>query len=301
MRLNRFFRLPQPASTAGNKGGQHMTLPVHAERWLHRLVDRLSDVRPCPVPREDLLAGCRIVSHRGEHDNRGVIENTLPAFEAASRAGVWGIEFDIRWTLDYHPMVFHDADLKRIFGCGDALRGHTCKNLGKRFPLIPRLEEVVSRYGKTRHLMIELKKDAGLDPKRWSPVLKDALAFLEPGRDYHLMSLSPEIFSTVEWAPEYAFLPIGRVNLRACSQLALEQGYGGVTGHYQMLSRRMIAAHRRRGQKVGTGFPASRNVLFREIRRGVDWIFSDRAAQLQAICASYRSSASSRPLRSSTK
>ena len=68
------------------------------------------------------------------------------------------------------------------------------------------------------------------------------------------------------------------------SRLALQRSLGGLTGHYLLVNRRKIDAHHRAGQKVGTGFVDSANCLFREIHRGVDWVFSNRAAYLQGIC-----------------
>ncbi|NJM55465.1 MAG: hypothetical protein HC841_05725 [Verrucomicrobiae bacterium] len=53
-------------------------------------------------------------AHRGLHDReRGVIENSLPAFEAAIRSG-FGIECDVRPSRDGTAMVFHDAMLDRL-------------------------------------------------------------------------------------------------------------------------------------------------------------------------------------------
>ena len=56
-------------------------------------------------------------AHRGLHDRaRGIVENTLPAFEAARDHG-WGIELDIQFSKDMQVVVFHDDDLQRL--CGD--------------------------------------------------------------------------------------------------------------------------------------------------------------------------------------
>ncbi len=283
---------------------------ARTEKLLHALGERLTGARRRPLPPAGLLSACRIVSHRGEHDNRRVLENSLPAFDAALRAGVWGIELDVRWTRDLCPVVFHDRDFRRMFGVPEAVAGLTRGEIERRFAPVPALETVVARYGKARHLMIELKDADGHAPARWSRALERALAPLAPAADYHLISLDARLFDPLDWAPAAAFLPIGRLNLGAYSRLALSRGYGGVTGHYLMLTRRMAAAHHRRGQRVGTGFPASANVLFREILRGVDWVFSDRAAELQAVCDRHgggassgwaSSSASARPLSSSTK
>jgi glycerophosphoryl diester phosphodiesterase len=52
-----------------------------------------------------------IVAHRGASASEA--ENTLPAFEAAIRAGADAVEFDIRMTADGHAVVMHDADVSR--------------------------------------------------------------------------------------------------------------------------------------------------------------------------------------------
>lgn len=44
------------------------------------------------------LAATRIVSHRGERDNRRVFANTFAAADPLLDSGVWGIEFDLRWN-----------------------------------------------------------------------------------------------------------------------------------------------------------------------------------------------------------
>ena len=86
------------------------------ERVFQVAVDALFAAWPRPKPEESALRRCRIISHRGEHDNVTVFENTLPAFDMARDHGVWGIECDIRWTKDLVPVVYHDADLRRLSG-----------------------------------------------------------------------------------------------------------------------------------------------------------------------------------------
>jgi glycerophosphoryl diester phosphodiesterase len=66
----------------------------------------------------------RPIAHRGLHDAAsGVIENTLPAFEAAIARG-FAIECDARLSADGEAFVFHDATLQRLTfesGAFDAL------------------------------------------------------------------------------------------------------------------------------------------------------------------------------------
>lgn len=66
------------------------------------------------MPVLDREAFLRPIAHRGLHDAaRGIIENTLPAFEAAVAKGV-GIECDLRPAAGGWPLVFHDETLERL-------------------------------------------------------------------------------------------------------------------------------------------------------------------------------------------
>ena len=62
------------------------------------------------------MDGTRILlaAHRG--DKKRYPENTLPAFEAALRAGVDMIETDVHMTEDGHLIIMHDRNLKRTAG-----------------------------------------------------------------------------------------------------------------------------------------------------------------------------------------
>ena len=208
----------------------------------------------------------------------------MAAFERTEAAGVWGVEFDIRWTRDLSPVVFHDADTRRIFGVNRRIGAMPLAEVRAAFPLIPTLEEVIRRFGKRLHLMVELKSEPYPDPAYQNRVLKELFADLTPSEDYHLMSLEPAMLRLIDFIPSSSLLPISEVNTRSLSRLALRKDYRGITGHYLMLTNRLLRRHRRRNQKTGTGFVASRNCLFREINRGVTWIFSNEAAKLQRIC-----------------
>lgn len=66
---------------------------------------------PRPLPAGFLA---RPIAHRGLHDaGAGIIENTLPAFEAAIANG-YGIECDTQPSLEAEPIVFHDPTLDRL-------------------------------------------------------------------------------------------------------------------------------------------------------------------------------------------
>ena len=68
---------------------------------------------PCLDRKRTLRWKGRPFAHRGLHDlDAGVVENTLPAFEAARDAG-FGMELDIQFSKDMQVIVFHDDDTLR--------------------------------------------------------------------------------------------------------------------------------------------------------------------------------------------
>jgi glycerophosphoryl diester phosphodiesterase len=256
-----------------------MELPVGIEKFLIQSADFIFMLLPRPSPGPDKLKACKIVSHRGEHDNITVLENTLAAFDSALAQGVWGIEFDVRWTRDLQPVVAHDPDLKRVFGIETSIAAVEFDELRSRCPDVPLLTEVVAKFGKKMHFMIELKEEVYPDPARQNAVFKDCFTSLQPQKDYHLMTLSPDMFDLITFAPPSSFIPIAMLNLSRFSRLALEKNYRGVAGHYLLLSNAIVE----KGQQVGTGYPASKYCLFREVNRGVEWIFSNNAGELMTI------------------
>ena len=229
---------------------------------------------------------CRLADAWFADDNRIVFENTLAAFDRIQDAGVWGIEFDIRWTRDLHPVVIHDESFQRLYGDSRNIRDLTLAELKSSFAMIPTLKEVIDTYAKKLHLMVELKEEAYPDPNYQSRVLQDLFAGLEPAADFHFLSLTPELFKMIAWLPPAAFLPIAELNVGRLSDLSIRENYGGILGHYLLLTAPVVKKHQNHQQKVGTGFVNSKWCLFRELNRGIHWIFSDNAVDLQAVCNS---------------
>ena len=262
--------------------GLCMRLTVSTQKMFLRLSDLLFAAVPRRIRGRGALDGCRIISHRGEHDNRRVLENTTAAFDQAYKAGVWGLELDVRWTRDLHPVVFHDASTLRLYGTDRRIEEMDLRTLQREFPDIPLLTDVVSRYGGRLHLMVEIKT-LGNEPGSQNERLRRALSGLRPAKDYHVLSLEPAVLDKVRFAPQNAVLPIAEINVWYLSDLALRKEYGGITGHYLLMNGAVLKRHRRCNQTVGTGFVDSRNCLYREASRGVKWLFSNRAAEMQEI------------------
>ncbi len=244
-------------------------------------IDRVYAGVPRPRPGAEQLKRCRIVAHRGVHDRRRIPENTLAAFDAAQACGAWGIEFDIRWTRDLVPVVTHDPGLARVFGLPQMVSRSTAAELAALCPQVPKLADLIARYGARLHLMAEIKAEPYPDPSRQARILAELFAGLTPTEDFHLLALDPALFRVAPFAPPSACLPVARLNVAAFSRLAERAGYAGVAGHYLAMRAGVIRRQHAAGRMVGTGYAGSRSVLLREIRRGVDWIFSNHAGRMQ--------------------
>ncbi|MEM8563991.1 MAG: glycerophosphodiester phosphodiesterase [Pseudomonadota bacterium] len=238
---------------------------------------------PRPLPQREQLHACRIVSHRGEHDGHGIKENTLAAFRRAHAAGVWGIELDIRFTADDVPVICHDPDLYRVFGLRFAVAEHSLAELQLQCSQVPTLAAVIDEFGGHLHLMLETKSEAWPREQRRQAVLSSLLNALQPVDDFHLLSLDQDMFQRFSFLPPECMLPVAETNIRQMSEMALQRGYAGLSGHYLLLSERLRERHATAGQALGTGFPNSQNCLRRELNRGIDWIFSNHAIKLERL------------------
>lgn len=253
--------------------------------WLDELALDMADAlyarRHYPLPPATRSQACRIVSHRGERDDHTVFENTHAAFDSLRGSGVHGIEFDVRWTRDLVPVVFHDADLARLFGDRAQVAQLTWQELAARHPAIPALHDFVRRYLDDFHLMVELKEEPYPDPVLQNQRLGEALAPALATNRCHILGLAPALFATLPALPAARTVGVARLNVGAISAECLSAGRAGFASHYLTLSQARIRRHHAAGQLVGCGFPDSQPVLYREIARGVDYVFTNRALQLE--------------------
>lgn len=99
------------------------------------------------------------LAHRGLHGD-GIAENTLPAFEAAARAGV-GVELDVQRSRDGVPVVVHDPLLERVAGHAASVADLDVAQLA-RLPVggrdhgVPRLAEALELLADVP-VMVEVK------------------------------------------------------------------------------------------------------------------------------------------------
>lgn len=95
------------------------------------------------------------IAHRGIHDK--YLENTIKAFEEAVKNN-YIIELDVRLTKDNQVVVYHDYNLKRLFGINRDINDLTLKEI-KKYKYIPTLKEVLDFVDGKVPIIIELKPD----------------------------------------------------------------------------------------------------------------------------------------------
>jgi glycerophosphoryl diester phosphodiesterase len=181
------------------------------------------------------------------------------------------------------PVVFHDENLLRIYGVPENVSAFTLVQLKKQYPAIPTLSDIASRFGKRCHLMIEVKRQPWLDQFKQARRFEKIISSMEPAEHYHLITCHPEMLSPFKEIPSGAKVAVAQHLPSHLSRWVKRFKWGGLCGHYLIMGKRAIEAHHRLGQKIGTGFTQTRNGLFREVNRGVDWIFSNDAVRLQRI------------------
>jgi glycerophosphoryl diester phosphodiesterase len=97
----------------------------------------------------------RVIAHRGA--SHEALENTIAAFRAAKIAGAHGVELDAMRCGSGEVVVFHDDDLKRLFGRRDRIDALPLAALREHG--IPTLEEVLDELGPRMLVNVELKTE----------------------------------------------------------------------------------------------------------------------------------------------
>lgn len=243
-------------------------------RTAEKICDRTMDLYPFPAP----TAGPSpfLIAHRGAWDMDECRENTLEAFRKACEQKVWGIEYDIHFTLDDIPVVHHDCDLKRVFNSQHFIRDHSFKDLRAIAPHLPTMQEALGLCDV--HHMIEVKTQMN---HKQQQIFLEHLKKKKPIENFHLLSLQPDLFFDSN-LPRETWVMVGDFNLAALTKECLNQGFGGVAGHYLWMTRNLIEQLHKAQKKCGVGFVPTPNLLRREWVRGVDWAFTNSLHNFKA-------------------
>ena len=264
--------------------GKHLQIEVFSKkafmisRFFQNLFDLWFCIYPQKLPSLDQFKEVRLIAHRGAH-SKDVKENTLAAFKLCLNKNVWGIEFDIRWTKDNVPVVHHDVHCGRVFNRANLIiNDNTFETLRNQIPEVPTLDEVIVLASKKLHLLIELKTELTSDQEK---ILAQKLSKLTSVEDYHLLSLSPQILKNIHFEKSDSLVGVALTNTVEISENAIENQWGAIAGHYFLINNSLLNLHKKQGQIVGVGYICSKNSLYREINRGISWIFTNHALRVE--------------------
>ena len=124
-----------------------------------------------------------LLGHRGARASTRVPENTFASFDLALEHGCDGFEFDVRRAACGSAVVCHDPKVGQIT---------IARARARRLPKLPRLNDVLQRYGERAFLNIELKvKD--LESK-----VLNALDEFPPRQGYVVSSFIPDVVMELE-------------------------------------------------------------------------------------------------------
>lgn len=102
-------------------------------------------------------------AHRG--DSIEFIENTTEAFEAAVEKDIYEfIEFDVQYTKDDVPVVFHDKSLNRLQSFNGSIYNMSINEIDSISAYhIPRYSEVMDIIGDSKKINIEVKSNGDFE------------------------------------------------------------------------------------------------------------------------------------------
>jgi len=234
----------------------------------------------------DLLPHPAVIAHRGA--SAYAPENTLEAFRLAVEFQADALELDVRFTADYHPIVFHDRSLSRTTS-GTGLVSHTdlstirtYQTRQSQFPSksgepVPLLEEVLQELGPKIPINIEIKS-ARLFPSRLTAAVGEILEDY-PAANLLISSFNPFVLTSMHrLLPEIPLgLILGRSSFSLWFWIAMLPllPISSLHPHYSAAVPGLISRCHARGLKVfayTVNDPDTMNLL---VQSGVDGFFTD--------------------------
>lgn len=190
----------------------------------------------------------KIVGHRGAAGL--ALENTIASIQAAKKAGVDAIEFDIRLTADGHFMLCHDVTTKRIstktHNIGAKTKAFLTKVLLHNDEPMPSLDQALKAAG-TTPVFIEVK---GSD---WAKQLARALKTQSPRRIYVIAIDHAELIRFHALIPEiktFAVQQFHAAELFETIKTAQRTGLTGVDMNFWLLNPLTYWLAKRQGLEV---------------------------------------------------
>lgn len=173
----------------------------------------------------------KIIGHRGAAGL--ALENTVESIHAAIKAGVDGIEFDIRTTKDGKLVLSHDRHLARVSEHDHHIHKHNLAKL-RKVPLhngqvIATLHEAV-RAASDTPIVVEGKEN------NWAEPLADFIN-KHPIKDVKVISFNhAELYTFHELQPEVAVYAVEQTNPFEVIRTARSLGFTGIDLNFWLLN-----------------------------------------------------------------
>jgi glycerophosphoryl diester phosphodiesterase len=205
-----------------------------------------------------------LLGHRGARASTGIPENTFASFDLALEHGCDGFEFDVRLTASGSAVVCHDPKVGKMT---------IARAPAKQLPELPRLDDVIQRYGQRAFLNIELKV-TDLESKVLS-----ALSQSPPRQGYVVSSFIPDVVMELE--ARSSSVSIGII-CETLAQLAcwrkLPVDY--VIPHQSLVDRLLVQDVQHAGLRIFVWTVNDPESMRRLASWGVDGIISDETELL---------------------
>ena len=205
-----------------------------------------------------------LLGHRGARASTGIAENSFASFDLALEHGCDGFEFDVRLTACGTAVVCHDPKVDGIT---------VARAQAKRLPQLPRLDEVIHRYGQRAFLDIELKV-RDLESK-----VLTALSKSPPAQGYVVSSFVPDVVMDLEARSSSVCIGIiceTAVQLARWRELPVDC----VIPHQSLVNRLLVQDIQRAGCRVFVWTVNDQGTMRRLADWGVDGIISDETELL---------------------
>lgn len=208
-----------------------------------------------------------LLGHRGARAVKSIPENTFESFDRALSDGCDGFEFDVRLTADGEAVICHDPRFQGF---------EIAKTAASRFPQLPRLEDVLSRYQEKAFLDIELKV-SGLEE-----TIILLLAKCPPRRGFVVSSFLPEVLLVL--SSKKPQIPLGLIcetskQLLRWRDLPIQY----VMPHHKLVTTSLVSEIKSAGKKIMVWTVNDSTAMKRWHDLGIDGIISDDTSLLRRM------------------
>ncbi len=225
-----------------------------------------------------------VIAHRGASAH--IPENTLPAIARAMQCGADSIELDIRQSRDGIPVVFHDADTRRLTENTGKVSELSCQRLMKltvkegAFPAsVCSLEQALCLCDGTPGLCIHLDmKVSGIEEKVVSLMQKH-----DSGLSYEISSSDSALLQRIkQLSPQTeTFLILADLEDITTYITAAPSHIDGISVKSFWLSRPLISLAKKRGHSVYGWTINDLSGFLRMQRLGVDAVITDSPGEIR--------------------